>query len=264
VPGLQGHADREALGNEASPAAFPSAECRAFVDATVDVAAVQIKRAVEVGGTVTNSGSITMKTSSAAPISDMTLELGPGQTFTNNATGVVNLDGPAGVGGAQMIESKNIIDGNVLNHGQMNIRTNAQIAGSMDVAVDADVVIDSLEPCRGMVLDVSGGVTNSGEFTLMVDEAEPCCNLTVELGAGQTFTNNAGAVLQGTGTINGNLLNRGQVRPGNSTGVLAVSGDYTQENDGTLVVEIGGTTAGSQHDQLAIGGDIALGGLVEV
>jgi hypothetical protein len=98
----------------------------------------------------------------------------------------------------------------------------------------------------------------------MVDEGEPCCNLGVLLGGGETFTNNSSGVLQGTGTIFGNVLNRGEVRPGNSTGVLSVLGDYTQEADGTLVVEIGGTIPGDQHDQLAIDGQITLGGLVEV
>ncbi|HEY3394601.1 MAG TPA: hypothetical protein VGK58_17955, partial [Lacipirellulaceae bacterium] len=196
----------------------------------------------------TNSGTFNM---ASATEEEMFVLLPAGGSFVNNAAGIVNLDGPDDLNGDDMIETKHTIAGDVVNQGRMNVRTNAQIAGSLEIAVDADLIIDSQEPCCGMVLEVGGGVSNSGEVTLRVDAAEPVNNI-LQLGGGENFTNNATGILQGTGTIAGNVLNRGQVRPGNSTGVLAVSGDFTQENDGTLVVEIGGTTPGSQHDQLAI------------
>jgi len=59
------------------------------------------------------------------------------------------------------------------------------------------------------------------------------------------------------------VVNHGTMRPGNSTGVLTVTGDYTQESDDVLVVEVAGTTAGDEYDQLAVGGAIDLNGLVE-
>jgi hypothetical protein len=80
------------------------------------------------------------------------------------------------------------------------------------------------------------------------------------------LNNNTGAVV-GVGTVDGNVVNRGKVEPGkssDSSGVMTIAGDYTQESDGQLIIEVNGTTAGSGYDQLAVGGDIALDGIVEV
>jgi T5SS/PEP-CTERM-associated repeat protein len=217
-------------------------------------------RTIAVGRGITNNG--TFKVANADE-QNATIQLGAGHSFTNNASGVVDLLGPTDVNGDGTIVAKHIVGGNVVNRGKMYIRTNAQIAGSLTMAIDADLLVDPASPCCGMVLDINGGVTNRGQVTLKNSMAM-AAQTTLEVGNGETFTNEASGVLAGTGTIAGNVLNRGEVRPGNSTGLLTVTGDYMQVSGGKLVVEIGGTTAGSQHDQLAIGGDVALGGLVEV
>jgi T5SS/PEP-CTERM-associated repeat protein len=219
---------------------------------------------LQADGGFTNSGTFTMQIDSIEPCCNVKLQLGVGQTFTNDATGVVNLNGPADVDEGATIESKQFIGGDVVNNGQMNVRSNTQIDGSLTIAVDAETLIAPIQPCCSMTLELSGPVSNSGQFTLMPDALDPCCNLTVELGAGETFTNNATGIVKGTGVIDADVLNHGRVEPGNSAGVLTVTGDFTQANDGKLVVEVAGTTAGSQYDQLVIGGAIALDGVVEV
>jgi len=75
-----------------------------------------------------------------------------------------------------------------------------------------------------------------------------------------------GGALTGTGTINANVTNGGQVNPGgtDAAGTLTINGNYTQTTTGTLNVNIGGTTAGSQYGQLAVSGTAALGGTVNV
>src|SRR5262249_37415033 len=47
---------------------------------------------------------------------------------------------------------------------------------------------------------------------------------------------------------------------GATTGVITVTGNYTQFASGVLAVSIGGVTAGTQFDQLAVGGAAAFGG----
>jgi len=56
--------------------------------------------------------------------------------------------------------------------------------------------------------------------------------------------------LAGDGTISGNLVNSGLVSPGLSAGTLAVEGNYVQFSPGTLAIELGGTTAGTEYDEL--------------
>src|SRR5260221_13998190 len=56
----------------------------------------------------------------------------------------------------------------------------------------------------------------------------------------------------GTGFLR-NLVNSGIVSPGDSLGTLHVAGDYTQNPNGTLRIEVAGT-APRPNDVVAIGG----------
>ncbi len=56
---------------------------------------------------------------------------------------------------------------------------------------------------------------------------------------------NAGGLLGGTGTLNGDVLNGGVVSPGLSPGTFTVNGVYTQSSAGTLRIEIAGVTPGN-------------------
>ncbi|MBX9581928.1 MAG: M10 family metallopeptidase C-terminal domain-containing protein, partial [Gemmataceae bacterium] len=72
------------------------------------------------------------------------------------------------------------------------------------------------------------------------------------------------SLLQGDGTVTGNVSNASVVRPGTPTGILAVGGNFTQGPAGTLAVEIGGLAVGTQYDRLAVGGTAALAGTLAV
>jgi len=83
------------------------------------------------------------------------------------------------------------------------------------------------------------------------------------LNAGQTVTLNGG-VLGGSGQINAHVNNvAGTASPGSSAGTLTVNGNYTQGNNASFAVEIGGTRPG-QYDVLAINGNASLGGTLDV
>jgi hypothetical protein len=64
-----------------------------------------------------------------------------------------------------------------------------------------------------------------------------------------------GGLLTGTGTISASLTNNGgDIRPGGTgAGTLALTGTYTH-NSGSLTVDLGGTTAGTDYDQFAVSG----------
>ena len=68
------------------------------------------------------------------------------------------------------------------------------------------------------------------------------------------------AWLSGPGTVKGNLTNAGEVDLGSSAGMLTIIGNYTQTSAGTLSLKIGGTTAGSQFDQVNVSGTATYGG----
>jgi hypothetical protein len=73
------------------------------------------------------------------------------------------------------------------------------------------------------------------------------------------------SALRGTLTIRAdNVINSGLIAPGFSPGIIKIDGDYTQENDGVLEIEVGGLTPGTEHDQLQATGNASLGGRLEV
>jgi outer membrane autotransporter protein len=68
--------------------------------------------------------------------------------------------------------------------------------------------------------------------------------------------------LGGNGTIAGNVVNAGTLAPGNSIGLLTVSGSYTQMAGSTYQVE---ANAAGQADRINVGGTAAIqGGTVQV
>lgn len=74
-----------------------------------------------------------------------------------------------------------------------------------------------------------------------------------------------GGLLKGVGTITGSVANNGAtVAPGASPGLITVLGNYSQGTSGVLDIELGGTTAGSQYDRLAVSGSATLAGTVNV
>jgi len=94
-------------------------------------------------------------------------------------------------------------------------------------------------------------------------------NTTINLGVGtldpgDTLILDTGDSLIGSGTLDSNLVNAGTVSPGASPGIITVDGDYTQESLGSLAIELGGTTAGTDYDQLVVTGVATLAGTIDV
>jgi T5SS/PEP-CTERM-associated repeat protein len=75
----------------------------------------------------------------------------------------------------------------------------------------------------------------------------------------------SGGTVNGTGTIIGAMFNEGGVvQPGFSTGIMDLTGPYTQTSGGTLQIEIGGTSRGTLYDALLATGPATLSGTLQV
>jgi autotransporter-associated beta strand protein len=109
----------------------------------------------------------------------------------------------------------------------------------------------------GGVLDLVGGASIDNSATLQIDAGATlmASNLasTLHLKSGQT--------LKGNGTFVGGLITDtgSAVEPGASAGTLTVVGDWELGSGSTFTVELNGTTAGTQYDQLVFtGGSLTL------
>jgi hypothetical protein len=72
---------------------------------------------------------------------------------------------------------------------------------------------------------------------------------------------NSQGVLSGQGTIEGNVLNQGEVRPGTSPGTLTVDGDFIQDSNGELMIEV---ASGARFDRLVVSDQLQAGGTLKV
>ena len=158
------------------------------------------------------------------------------------------------------------------------------VAGTGLVHLEADTGSSRLEVLQGThtfqvrveihnatVADITQGATL--KFSNQLDLNG---NSLVKAGEGELLIRNTllteggvvvgvGGTITGSGTVAGDLENPGAtVAPGNSPGTLTISGDFTQGPAGTLQVEIAGTGSNSQHDVLAVGGELRADGTLEV
>ncbi len=115
-------------------------------------------------------------------------------------------------------------------------------------------------PSEHSVLNVLSGATGQlTAGTLSLTGVDVTADGSLTAGTLQIAT---GSRLFGVGTIHGNVTNSGEVDPGDSAGLLTITGNYTQTASGLLNLEIDGLTAGSLFDQLSIGGTATLAGTV--
>src|SRR5579859_6848656 len=109
-----------------------------------------------------------------------------------------------------------------------------------------------------LAISSAASFTNSGTITVGASH-------TLTLG-GVQLNNASGGTLSGGGTVAGDVSNAGTVDPGGpgTAGTLTITGTYTQTSTGVLNADIGGTTAGTQFDQLNASGSAVLGGTLNV
>ena len=115
-------------------------------------------------------------------------------------------------------------------------------AGSMTLQVTS---AGSLEVSTGRVLVMDGGTLNvDGSVTAVTTEAF------------------SGGTISGSGQISGELVNSGgTINPGSSAGTLTVNGDFLQNAEGTLLIELAGL---GQSDRLNVFGTARAAGEIQV
>jgi len=134
--------------------------------------------------------------------------------------------------------------------------------GVMDILNGGAVTTTNGTPIIGNLAGSNGTVNISGTDSRWTLSGGGTGSVTVGgIGTGSLNVRDGGSLfgsatvgstgsLGGDGTITGNVTNSGLVTPGNSSGILTINGDYSQTNVGILQIELGGTTVGTEYDQL--------------
>jgi hypothetical protein len=216
------------------------------------------------GGTFSNSGSVTRNNSGA---------LWPGATTIApklENSGIVEVD--AGVltftGGGGGNGKYRVLKGATLEFSGLPYNlSGASYEGDGNVLFKINTAIGpGFLPTGGLQVgsgNVSLGLNPGDTYTfpgaLQVDQ-------------GAQFSVNGGNLLNqgclsGSGTFclnDAHLCDQGATAPGNSPGILTILGPYVQGPGGRLQIEIAGTAAGTQYDQLKVTGPVTLSGQLQV
>lgn len=233
-------------------------------------------------GNLTNNGSFYLEDYSSPARSSYTVN----GSVTNNVDGIFQADGNAEI----------IVKANLVNHGTgtrgalyvYGART--AVPGDALIRVEKDLMNDGKIVVSGVTghlarLEVLGAVTNTGEITLDGVGAVNVAGV-LTMGAGgkiamrgntgsETFMMTAkridaaaGSAFGCRGTIFADLTEHGVFYPGASPGRVTINGNIVFDTTAELQIELGGTTPGTQYDQVvqqSTGtGGVTLGGKLDI
>jgi hypothetical protein len=228
------------------------------------------------GGTtiITNSGAISGVTG---------ISLATGGSVTNNAGGVIT--GKSGLaisstGGSTTIANSGTINGNVSLANFPNtvqLFTGGRINGSLNLGTSpgSNLILDG-SGVQSYSQAVSGTTTNAGLLTKQgsgnwVIDVAMNAPVSTNILAGVLTVNSSltsrlvtvqtGALLQGTGSIFGNVVNAGTISPGDAPGTITIVGNFTQGPSGTFNVQI---FSPQNYSQLIVTGHASLNGTLHL
>src|SRR6267378_84553 len=204
---------------------------------------------VTVANGFTSNGTIELTSTNASFGATLAVTAG---TLVNAAGQAINV--LAGSGGARTLTA--LLD----NQGTLSVQQALTINKS-----------SSQHQNSGLV-DVSGG-----NLTLAQTGTTPSFTNAnggiVSIGSGQALTvsggtiqNALGGVIRGSGTLtvsSTTFTNSGTIAPGNSAGILTITGNVAQDATATLEIEIGGAAPGA-YDRLAVSGSFPITGQLHV
>ena len=200
---------------------------------------------------------------------DGTLIVASGGRCHNEATGTIWV-GQSGYGslavqaGGELINSGAITVGN----GTLSFAAGANVVNHGVIGSNADMGIDGLTNTgtievtnAELSIHTGASVENTGNLvahngTVLVEPAAAVVNQGQITGA--VITNQGS--LRGSGDIVGNFVNHNRLMPGESTGSVAIYGNYTEY--WALVIEIAGKDGSlGEYDCVNVDGDVVIAGL---
>jgi hypothetical protein len=217
-------------------------------------------------GTMSGSGTTTFNDNATIVANNSAQNLLGGRTL--NIVGTTTFTGNNGdfrTGSSETINISGVwldqTTGNTnIRNPQGGTQATFRNTGTFRKTGSATTTINSVFNNSGTVESQNGSIAFSGGYTQTAGETK----LNGGALSSTTTLNIQGGKLTGAGTVIANVSNAGQVSPGASPGILNITGTYTQTSTGTLNIEIGGLTAGTEFDRLTITGSATLNGTLNV
>jgi uncharacterized repeat protein (TIGR01451 family) len=210
------------------------------------------------GGTLAGTGSYTIPAGVTLAISNASAPSTLSRTIANNGGSITY---------TPVLNILTLSNGTIDNSGTLDLQSDAGIASVGATAINNNAGGTLVRSAGTTTEVVDPPVANAGTVLLQAATTKFNGGLTQTAGittlgpgnlAGTIAIN--GGTLNGTGTITGTVTNGGNFNPGTSPGAVTITGDYTQTSTGVLNVDLNGTTAGTQYDQVNVSGNVTLDG----
>ncbi|GAB5561647.1 MAG: hypothetical protein SynsKO_32940 [Synoicihabitans sp.] len=197
-------------------------------------------------------------------------------TFNLNAGGTLEVGGAGGIAIGAGTGAFNANGGTIQVTGS-NLTSSAPM--TLGASTNSTVDTNGLNASLSGILSGTGSLTKSGAGTLTLSGANTYTGATTISAGTLNFANSSGsatgtgavtiangAFLTGTGSIGGSLIvaSGATIAPGNSAGLVTISGDFTLNSGSIINLELGGLTRGTQYDAFDVTGTAMLGGTLNV
>ena len=187
----------------------------------------------------------------------------PGAATVNGGTVETFGDFNLGGGGTLIANANFKVPGAAnINSSGLVVNNQFTIGGDIDLNGSSEAIINGVltSPIVN-VNNVSSLIVNNAGTVAANVNVEPSALLALFSNINGSVTN--AGFFQGTGVVNGNVVNSGTVAPGASVGQLTINGNYVQNSSGTLRIEVAGSSPG-QYDVLAVNGHASLAGTLQL
>ncbi len=232
------------------------------------------------GGTIISAGTILTQNASAVGTGPMTF----GNGTTLQVQELLNVNGNWTVSSGSATVNGGLVQTlggfNLGGGGTLIVNANFNVPGTANINSSGFVVNSAFTANDDINLNGSAAAVVNGLLTspnVNVDNSSLVVNVPGTVAANVNVGPSAllglfgriiGSVVnagsfQGTGVVNGNVVNNGIVSPGASIGTLTINGHYTQNASGTLRIEVAGASQG-QYDVLVVNGRANIAGRLQL
>lgn len=227
-----------------------------LADSTLSLAAEEVlndEADVTVNGTlILSGGNETIRLlngNGIVNVNSFLLSITEGGTFTGTIN-ALETELIASGGTLDLIGETNTETTTVTNGGEINLDGTLN-SGDVKVQDGSLNVFGGTIVTKNIQIDAAGLLSLGGAYSLSYETMSGHGTIDTPL-----FINIDGSKISGFLTFTGDFINNGIVSPGDSPGMITVTGDYS--GTGTVEMELETTTPVTGHDQIRVGGSINL------